>query len=192
MPRLWTTTVDAHRRAVREAILDTAAALVADHGLRSVTMSQIAETAGIGRATLYKYFADVEAVLRAWHERQINRHLDELTRVRDQSGDARARLEAVLETYALINHNTHRHADVELASVLHRDVRVAQAGRRLGDLIRELLTEAGRAGHIRTDVPPEELATYCVHSLTAASELPNRAAVRRLVGVTMAGLLTPR
>jgi AcrR family transcriptional regulator len=75
VPRLWDDTIQAHRAAVRDAILDTAAALVAEHGLLAVTMSQIAETTGIGRATLYKYFPDVEANLVAWHERQITAHL---------------------------------------------------------------------------------------------------------------------
>lgn len=51
MPKLWNQTIEAHRRDVHDAILDTAAALVAEHGLRSVTMSQIAEQTGIGRAT---------------------------------------------------------------------------------------------------------------------------------------------
>ncbi|TJV36742.1 MAG: helix-turn-helix transcriptional regulator, partial [Mesorhizobium sp.] len=55
MPKLWNETIDAHRRAVRDACLDTTAALVAEHGLLSVTMSKIAEETGIGRATLYKY-----------------------------------------------------------------------------------------------------------------------------------------
>ncbi|MGH9199575.1 MAG: TetR/AcrR family transcriptional regulator, partial [Acidimicrobiia bacterium] len=67
MPRLWSDTIQAHRREVREAILDITAKLVGEHGLRSVTMSQIAEDTGIGRATLYKYFPDVEAILSAWH-----------------------------------------------------------------------------------------------------------------------------
>ena len=71
VPKLWNETIEAHRAAVRDAILDTTAALVAEHGLWSVTMSQIAEKTGIGRATLYKYFADVEAILLAWHERPI-------------------------------------------------------------------------------------------------------------------------
>ena len=56
VPKLWNETIEAHRRAVRDAILETTAALVAEHGLTSVTMSQIAEETGIGRATLYKYF----------------------------------------------------------------------------------------------------------------------------------------
>src|SRR5215207_2890737 len=32
MPRLWSDTIDAHRRDVRQALLDTTAALVAEHG----------------------------------------------------------------------------------------------------------------------------------------------------------------
>lgn len=63
MPRLWDDTIEAHRRAVQKAILDNAWALVTEHGLAAVTMSQIAEKTGIGRATLYKYFPDVEAIL---------------------------------------------------------------------------------------------------------------------------------
>ena len=50
MPRLWTETIEEHRRAVHDATLDTTAALVREHGLASVTMSQIAAAAGIGRA----------------------------------------------------------------------------------------------------------------------------------------------
>ncbi|MGW4822720.1 helix-turn-helix domain-containing protein [Streptomyces sp. NPDC004227] len=56
MRKLWDETMDAHRRAVQDAVLETTVALVAEHGLGSVTMSQIAKEAGIGRATLYKYF----------------------------------------------------------------------------------------------------------------------------------------
>ena len=107
MPRLWNETIEAHRRAVREAILETTARLVAERGLRSVTMSQIAEEAGIGRATLYKYFPDVEAILIAWHERHVSGHLEQLAELRDQPGDARGRLEAVLRAYALIQHKRH-------------------------------------------------------------------------------------
>jgi AcrR family transcriptional regulator len=192
VPRLWNETIEAHRAAVREAILDTTAALVAEHGLRLVTMSQIAEKTGIGRATLYKYFPDVEAILLAWHERQITGHLQYLAEVRDQAGDAGERLEAVLEAYALISHESHGHYDTELAAFLHRDEQVARAQQQLRDMIRDLLTEGAETGDVRDDVVPDELASYCIHALTAASSLPSKAAVRRLVTVTLAGLRPPR
>jgi AcrR family transcriptional regulator len=168
--------------------MKTTAKLVAEHGLLSVTMSQIAEETGIGRATLYKYFPDVEAILLAWHERQISSHLDHLGEVRDEAGNARERLEAVLEAYALISYESQGHRDTELAAFLHRDDQVARAERKLRQMIRDLLAEGARAGDLRDDVTPDELASYCLFALAAASSLPSKAAVRRLVTVTLAGL----
>jgi AcrR family transcriptional regulator len=184
MPRLWTQTIEDHRRAVGEAIVETTAALVAQHGLRAVTMSRIAEETGIGRATLYKYFPDVESILLAWHERQIRAHLEQLTDL-EPDGDPAARLTAVLEAYALIQHERH---EPELAALLHRDPNVAQAQQHLRDFLRDLIAEGAAAGRFRDDVPAEELAGYCVHALNGARGLPDRPAARRLVAVTLAGL----
>ena len=192
VPKLWHQTVGAHRHAVREAILDTTATLVAEHGLRPVTMSQIAEETGIGRATLYKYFPDVDAILLAWHERQIAGHLEHLTEVRNRAGGAGERLEAVLEAYALIAHESHAHHDAELAAFLHRDQQVARARHQLRDMIRDLVADGAQSGDLRDDVAPDELATYCLHALTAAGSLPSKAAVHRLLEVTLAGLRPPR
>jgi AcrR family transcriptional regulator len=189
VPRLWNETIEAHRREVRDAVLDAAAELVAEHGLRSVTMSQIAGETGIGRATLYKYFSDVEAILFAWHERQITAHLEYLAQVRDQAADPVERLEAVLEAYALILHESHGRHDTELTMFLHRyNTQVARAEHQLRTMIRDLLTEAAETGDLRTDVAPDELAPYCLYALRAAGGLPSKAAVRRLVDVTLAGL----
>lgn len=185
MPKLWSETIEAHRREVRNAILDTTAALVADSGPLSVTMSQIAEETGIGRATLYKYFSDVDAVLVAWHEGQVNDHLEHLAQVRDHSGEGVERLEAVLEAYALIQHE---HPSSELVALLHRGEHVVRAQQRLRGIVRDLLAEGAKTGDVRADVGPDELATYCLHALASASSLPSKAAVRRLVRVTLAGL----
>jgi AcrR family transcriptional regulator len=185
VPRLWDETIEAHRRAVRDATLDTTAALVAEHGLASVTMSQIAERTGIGRATLYKYFPDVEAILVAWHERQVAEHLQHLAVVRDQAGHAGERLKAVLEAYGLM---VHEHHGSDLAALLHRGPHVARAHQHLSDFIRDLLTEGAASGDVRDDVTAEELASYCLHAVTAATSLPSKAAVRRLVSVILAGL----
>jgi AcrR family transcriptional regulator len=191
VPKLWTETIETHRREVREAILDTTWALVAEHGLLSVTMSRIAEATGIGRATLYKYFPDVEAILLAWHHRHVTGHLEHLAELRNRAGDAGDRLEAVLGAYALICHHRGQHG-TELAALLHRGEHVAGAQQQLIDLFRDLLTEVATTGDLRDDVAPDELASYCLHALTAAGSLPSKAAVHRLVKVTLAGLRPPR
>ncbi len=187
MPKLWEATIEAHRREVRDAILDTTVALVNEHGLLSVTMSQVAEQTGIGRATLYKYFPDVEAILLAWHERSITTHLEDLGRLAGQAGSSPwAHLVAVLEAYALIRQE-HPH-DSELAALVHRPENLVRPQQRVVEFVRPLIAAAAKAGEVREDVAADELAQYCVHALGAAAGLRSKAAVRRLVPVVLAGL----
>jgi AcrR family transcriptional regulator len=185
MPRIWSETIAAHRDAVRDATLDATAALVAEHGLTGVTMSQIARESGIGRATLYKYFPDIESILTAWHERHIAAHLHQLSEVSDTArpGD---RLEAVLREYATL---TRRHDDgSDLASLLHQGEHVSRAHKHLHAFVTALLREAAERGEARDDIPAGELASYCLHALTAASGLSSEAALGRLIDVTLAGV----
>jgi AcrR family transcriptional regulator len=151
-------------------------------------MADIAARAGIGRATLYKYFADAEAILRAWHEREIGRHLAEVAAIAGGPGEAAARLTAVFERYALNAQSGRGGHDAEMAAFLHRDEQVAAARHRLRRLVADLIGEAAAAGAVRDDVAPDELAAYGLAALGAAGELRSPAAVRRLVAVTLAGL----
>jgi AcrR family transcriptional regulator len=185
VPRLWSDTIESHRRSVRDAILDATARLVAEGGLTSVTMSAIAEASGIGRATLYKYFPDVEAILTAWHERQVSVHLAQLIAIRDRAGDARQRLVAVLEAYARLGHAGH---DPSLAAALHRGPYVVRAHDELAHLIEGLVEEAAAVRAVRADVPSAELAQYCLSALSAASGLHGDAALERLMMLILAAL----
>jgi AcrR family transcriptional regulator len=191
VPKLWNDTIEAHRHEVSDAILETTVGLVAEQGLRSVTMLQIAEKTGIGRATLYKYFPDVEAILSAWHERHVDAHLKHLAAIRDQAGEPAQRLERVLEAYALIQHE-HQGVGAELTALLHRGQHVVRAQQHLSKLIRDLVTECAKLDVVRKDVPAEELARYCLHALSGASTLRSKTAIHRLVAVTMAGLRSTR
>jgi AcrR family transcriptional regulator len=62
-------------------------------------MARIAQEAGIGRATRYKYFSDVEQILTAWHKRQIADHLEGLQTIRAQVPGPVKALETVLVAY---------------------------------------------------------------------------------------------
>jgi hypothetical protein len=96
---------------------------------------------------------------------------------------------AVLEAFALISHERH---DGELAALLHRGDHIARAHQQLTTFVRDLLAAGAKAGDFRKDVSPDELARFCLHALTAASILPSKTAVRRLVTVTLAGLQSGR
>jgi AcrR family transcriptional regulator len=187
VPKLWNETIETHRREVRAAIMNTTATLVFAHGLRAVTMSQIADETGIGRATLYKYFRDVDAILHAWHARQITGHLRQLAEIRDSADTPGAGLRAVLTAYAHIAQQTRSH-DTELVKFLHPDEQIAKAQQQLHSMIGDLIAHGARNGELRDDVAPGELANYCLHALTAAATVTSEAAIDRLVAVTVSGL----
>jgi hypothetical protein len=55
-------------------------------------------------------------------------------------------------------------------------------------MIKGLLADATSTGEVRTDVGLDELTAFCLHSLAAAGSMPSKAAVHRLVKVTLSGL----
>jgi hypothetical protein len=65
---------------------------------------------------------------------------------------------------------------------------VSHAQQHLREIVADLIVRGADDGDLRDDVPPTELADYCLHALTAAGNLPSLAAIRRLVAVTLAGL----
>lgn len=186
MPQLWEKTIDAHRGAVREAVLHAAAGLVAEGGPTAVTMASLARRAGVGRATLYKYFPDTGAVLLAWHEAVVAEHLAAVRAAGAEDGSARERLDAALAAYMrAMSHRAQHHGHGE---ELHRAQHVSVAGAALVDLLSDLVTAAMAEGSVRADVPARELAEFCVASLAAAPPRGTRAAASRLLTVVGSAL----
>lgn len=62
-PDLWHGTLSAHRAKTSDSIIGAAVGIVAREGIAGLSMSALADAAGVSRQTLYKYFADVDAVL---------------------------------------------------------------------------------------------------------------------------------
>ncbi|MFS0700075.1 TetR/AcrR family transcriptional regulator [Cellulomonas sp. 179-A 4D5 NHS] len=188
MPLLWRDSVDAHRHAVRESVLDAVGAIYTDAGPTGLTMSAVAERAGIGRGTLYRYFADTRELLLAWHERQVRSHLEHLRHVRAHSTDSDHALRAVLEAYASLSS---AHSEEPATAGLHFEGYVAEAQHELHALLRDLLGEESRRGRVRVDVDVDVLAIYCVHALGAARQATAPDA-RRVITDLVMDALRPR
>jgi AcrR family transcriptional regulator len=187
VPKLWTDTVETHREAVREAIIHAVHAQLHAHGLAGITMSGIAQTAGIGRATLYKYFPDVQSILDAAHDQHVGEHVAELRTLAHSAADVGDRLASVLAHYLNICTERARHGDADIASLLHRPEVVSRAYEQLLHLFTKLLTEAANAGVVRDDTPPVDLARFCLQSL-ASGDPQHAPADSPLLRLTRAGI----
>ena len=184
MQTSWDHTVDGHRTAQREAIAAAAWSLAQQNGPFALTMSQVADAAGVSRPTLYKYFPDVQSMLTAHHRKHVEMHVAELEAVVSGPGLPGERLERLVGAYAEICHHRARQGDAEVDRLVHSASELDAAESQLVDLFARAIREAGRHGH---DLSPAALAAYAVRALSAAAQVPPSKvpAVARLVLETL-------
>ncbi len=185
MPRIWTETIASHKEEVRDAVLDVIGDLVEVHSVFGASMSTIAERAGIGRATLYKYFADIGSMVTAWHVRQIHRHTDQLAEAGHAAGPADVRLRHVLDRHAQVLAAHHSDAAVTALLPAGHDEGTSAAQERLLRLVESLIGQGVAEGVIRDDVPPRDLAGLL---LGAAASAAHASAPDRVLDIVMLAL----
>jgi AcrR family transcriptional regulator len=194
MPRIWADTIDSHRRQVNDAILDATAELIAEQGPLSVAMSAIAERAGIGRATLYKYFPDVESILIAWHTRDFSEHLERLQALSQAEAVTLNDLVAFVRVQRR-HHPRHKGTDV-LGPLAHslagsRGVLEATIEPEIVAVLTDLLARLARQKEVRDDQDPELLARWVLYAVHAPPDLDDQA-VSELLADSLAATPAPR
>lgn len=92
----------------REAIVDFAATLFAENGIRKTTVRDIGNAAGILSGSLYYHFDSKEAIVREIVRRFLVGLIDRYEAVIDRDADARGRLEGLIRaSYETIDHDHH-------------------------------------------------------------------------------------
>ena len=95
-----TAQVKARKAAQREALLRTAETLVREGGFAAMTMQTVADRAGVGVGTLYRYFDNKATLAAAVFAVATQREVDAVDRALAGGGDASARLERALRLFA--------------------------------------------------------------------------------------------
>jgi AcrR family transcriptional regulator len=81
----------------REAVLDAAERLIAEHGFEAATVAALVKSAGIPASSIYHYFGSKDGVLLAVMERGAQGYFAELQLPERRSGSPRGHLRALLE-----------------------------------------------------------------------------------------------
>jgi TetR/AcrR family transcriptional regulator, mexCD-oprJ operon repressor len=157
-----------HRRAIAErnieAIMDAADRLLLGH--RQLSISAVAEEAGLSRVTVYAHFPSLEDLLEAVVERAVRRAGTALEAADPDRGppiEALERLVSVSWRELERHQATARSAAEQLSPDAQR--RAHAAARRP---IRRLIERGRRERVFRTDVSAEWLVTSCIALMHAA------------------------
>ena len=92
------------------AILEGAAQILETSGLAAFTTNAVAERAGVSIGTLYQYFADKQAILRAIAERELKATLAKVARAMSEGSEAspEARARAIVRAMVGAFHGRQR------------------------------------------------------------------------------------
>lgn len=75
MPKISAPTLEAHRAATIDRLLDAFGELVMSKGYAAVSLADVAAHAGLARTAIYNYFPDRESLLFSWTQREVTRTL---------------------------------------------------------------------------------------------------------------------
>ena len=175
-----------HRRAIAErnveAILDGAERLLARS--EPISMSSVANEAGVSRQTLYAHFQDRERLLRAVVERAVHRWVAATEEVEPERGPA---IEALVRLVTVGWQEISRSSHVARVASVELDPETVRRAHESGvELVRRLVRRGRRDGSFRSDVPAEWLVSAffgLIHTArddVSAGRLSSRAALRAL------------
>ncbi|MEV0233719.1 TetR/AcrR family transcriptional regulator [Nonomuraea sp. NPDC050786] len=170
----WDDALDEHRSRYRERIIDAAIDLVAEQGAVKSSMSALAQRAGVGRATVYKYFPSIEHALLAHVEREVKECSRRLEAICEQTGDPLQRLRGYVDTQLdLFAGQRHRlswstidQADLSAAALSSFREHVERLQAPLVEILRGGVTH----GAFRPDIDPELHARIIIKVLGSLRE----------------------
>ncbi|QUX28209.1 TetR/AcrR family transcriptional regulator [Nocardiopsis akebiae] len=172
MPKITAPTIAAHRARTRDRIMDAVDELIRTQGIDRISMTDVANSAGITRTALYNYFPDKPALLLAFTE-QVNGAFVERYRRELPSGVSAARRLSAFVRLQLEGIMAHPHPPAaELGASLGPDAYQALAAHvaPMQRLLTEILEEGTAAGEF--DPLPAEPVSRLALSMVGSQRLP--------------------
>ncbi len=172
MPKIIGESLASHRELTRTRLFDALGSLMAEQPFESITMSQIAERAGVGRTAVYNHFADKEVLLLAYMRQVTEEFTSVLSERLSTEPDPLMRLRLYIRSHVQMTSRYHVKAGMGLrrqmsdrgASHLHDHVGM------VGEVLISILDDAMGRGLIAQQNTLG--AVHLIHATLAGQRLP--------------------
>ena len=172
MPKIIGESLASHRELTRARLFEALGSLMGEQSFESITMSQIAERAGVGRTAVYNHFADKEVLLLAYMREGTGEFARVLTQRLEAEPDPLMRLRIYIRSHLQMIGRYHvkagmslrRHMSGQGASHLHDHAGV------VGEVLIGILDEAMERGLIAQQNTLG--AVHLIHATLQGQRLP--------------------
>lgn len=143
---------DTHQPGTRERILHAAAKMIGQTGVKNLSMSSIAEEAGVSRQTLYNHFTDIDSLVNAAVLSHTNESFRMVELMLSTLDSALEKLDYLVrhQAVAAIEHAGIPGTDVRL--LLQQSAMQTQLNNEMANLILSILREGNESGEFRGDI----------------------------------------
>ena len=162
-------------------ILRAAEMLFTSRRFHEVTMEEIAGTAAVGKGTLYRYFADKDALFREVALSGYRQLVERINRIAANGSSFEKQLQQIMKAVMELYRRKRRlfrliqAEDSRVPSMQAKDRnRWRMEREHLVHALSGWIVRGVKAGRIRSDVPPETIATSLLAILRAAAGPPGR------------------
>ena len=180
MPKIIGESLASHRELTRARLFEALGSLMGEQSFESITMSQIAERAGVGRTAVYNHFADKEVLLLAYMREVTSEFARVLKQRLEAEPDPLMRLRIYIRSHLQMIGRYHVKAGMGLrrqmsgqgASHLHDHAGL------VGEVLIGILDEAMECGQIAEQNTLG--AVHLIHATLQGQRLPKDAEHREL------------
>ena len=157
MPKILGSSLAEHRERTRTALFEALSELMSRRSFDKITLSDVANHAGVGRTAVYNHFTDKEDLLLAFMEHEAGRYAEELSRALAGIQDPIDRLRVYVRQQALIARHFHFPTSGPLADSVSRGTagRLRAHGALVTQMLSSILTDAMDQGLIPAQEPEQ-------------------------------------
>lgn len=140
---------------INDRIIHATLTLISEHGLGAVTMSRVADTAGVARQTLYNHYDDIDSIVSAaidQHNRESINLLEAALQLAESPAD---KIEQMVRHFVMVG--SHARHTFAFGTGLSVDARMTldTYNDAVERHIRDILDDGRRSGDFRPDLTPE-------------------------------------
>jgi len=155
----------------RQRIVESALALIAERGLGGVTMTALADAAGVARQTLYNHFPDLDAIVVAVLDQHGSAAVDQLRSLLEAIPDPAGKLEQIV-LYRIAGASHGREVGL-LSAALSREAQrlTAEHSDAEMDVIAAVIEAGVENGTFRSDLDAASMTLVVQRMLDASGDL---------------------
>jgi TetR/AcrR family transcriptional repressor of nem operon len=165
--------------SVNDRIIHATLTRISEHGLGAVTMSGVADTAGVARQTLYNHYDDIDNIVATAIDRHNRESIDLLGVALQMAESPTGKIEQMVRHFVMVG--SHAGHAFDFGTGLSADARVIldTYNNAVEQHVRGILEDGRRGGDFRPNIAPE-IDTVLIRALLEglyelAADIPEQA-----------------